>query len=185
MAVTTEEMSRRPRFAPRRAAGLALSAWMVAVPAFAQEPPAAQVPPPAPPPAAAEPAAGASPQDADEKAGPEIVLQLNNLQPIQPSGCRFTFLATNNRDTPIERLGVELVVFDAQRQVDQFLVLEFTRLAARKTKVSQFDLAERSCSDVSQLLVNDVVNCGIEEGATPTCAERVKLDNLTDIQLAY
>ncbi|WAJ30796.1 hypothetical protein [Antarcticirhabdus aurantiaca] len=184
MAVTTEEMSRRRRFAPGHAAGLALSAWMVAAPAFAQEPPAAQVPPPASP-TATEPAAVAPPQGAGENAGPEIVLQLNNLQPIQPSGCRFTFLATNNRDTPIERLGVELVVFDAQRQVDQFLVLEFTRLAAKKTKVSQFDLAERSCSDVSQLLVNDVVNCGIEEGATPTCAERVKLDNLTDIQLAY
>jgi hypothetical protein len=165
---------RRGRPALGLASGLVACALaMLSAPALAQEP----APPAAPSAAAPPPAAPAG--------TPEIVLQLNNLQPIQPSGCRFTFLATNNRETPIERLGVELVVFDAQRQVDQFLVLEFTRLAAKKTKVSQFDLAERACTDVSQLLVNDVVNCGIEEGATPTCAERVKLDNLTDIQLAY
>lgn len=139
----------------------------------------------------ANPAAPLQPAGADTAEAPfaaakeEIYLELNNLQPIDSGGCRLTFIARNGRAEPIESLGVEVVVFDAEQRVDQFLVLEFSRLMSGKTKAAQFDLANRPCTEISKVLVNDILNCGPVPADGRSCTELARLENRTDIELGF
>ncbi len=110
-----------------------------------------------------------------------ISLELNNLQPNDNGGCRLSLIATNGLARPMNQLGLEVVAFDADGLVDQFLRLDFTRISAGRTKVLQFDLADKPCAGISRLHVNDVLNCVPPAITDVYCPDLLTLTNRTDI----
>ncbi|MBN9670389.1 hypothetical protein [Roseibium aggregatum] len=82
----------------------------------------------------------------------------------------------------MSQLGLEMVAFNKDGLVDQFLRLEFSRISAGKTKVLQFDLAGKACDGISRLHINDVRNCVPESIQDVYCPDLLVLSNKTPIQ---
>lgn len=126
-------------------------------------------------------AAIAAPVHAQELSG-KIGLELNHVQPTQDGGCRLSVIATNGLERPMNQLGLEMVAFNSEGLVDQFLRLDFSRISAGKTKVLQFDLAGKACDSISRLHINDVLNCVPPSITDVYCPDLLELKNRTSIQ---
>jgi len=123
----------------------------------------------------------AAPAQAQDPTG-KISLELNHVQPTQDGGCRLSVIATNGLERPINQLGLEIVAFNVDGLVDQFLRLDFSRISAGKTKVLQFDLAGKACDSLSRLHINDVLNCVPASVTDVYCPDLLDLKNRTAIQ---
>ena len=102
--------------------------------------------------------------------GGNFGLELNNAREVG-EGCRLTYVATNNTGVELDKTSYEVAVFDKDGVVSRLLILEFGNLQNGKTKVVQFDLADKPCADISRLLVNSVAECVATDGSTPNCME--------------
>lgn len=122
-----------------------------------------------------------APGAAQEVTG-KIGLELNHVQPTQDGGCRLSIIATNGLERPISELGLEIVAFNTEGLVDQFLRLDFSRISAGKTKVLQFDLAGKACDSISRLHINDVLNCVPPSITDVYCLDLLDLTNRTPIR---
>jgi len=112
----------------------------------------------------------------------KISLELNQLQPIEGGGCRMSIIATNGLERPMDQLTLEMVAFDKDGLVDQFLGLKFSRISAGKTKILQFALAGKACDSISRLHVNNVTNCVPPSITDVYCPDLLDLSNRTPIQ---
>lgn len=112
----------------------------------------------------------------------KIGLELNHVQPNDAGGCRLSIIATNGLERPMNQLGLEIVAFNKDGLVDQFLRLDFSRISAGKTKVLQFDLAGKSCESLSRLHINDVLNCVPPSIQDVYCPDLLELGNRTAVQ---
>ncbi|MES0882274.1 hypothetical protein [Roseibium sp. SCP14] len=112
----------------------------------------------------------------------KIGLELNHVQPTQDGGCRLSVIATNGLERPMNQLGLEMVAFNSEGLVDQFLRLDFSRISAGKTKVLQFDLAGKACDSISRLHINDVLNCVPPSITDVYCPDLLEIKNRTSIQ---
>lgn len=91
-------------------------------------------------------------------------LQLNNAAEIAEGGCRLTYVAVNNTGQDLSGVSYQVGVFDTQAIVTDLLVLEFGDIVDGKTKIVQFDLGGRSCTDISRITVNIVTACDLADG---------------------
>jgi hypothetical protein len=123
---------------------------------------------------------GVSAQDAAAEA-PAFSLELNNAEAVD-GGCRLTYVAHNGTGTALDTTSYEVVVFDGQNRVAQFLILDFGKLPQNKTKVVQFDLAGRPCTGISRLLVNEIADCVAGGQTVPICLDALKTTSRTSIQ---
>ena len=82
----------------------------------------------------------------------------------------------------MNQLGLEIVAFNTDGLVDQFLRLEFSRISAGKTKVLQFDLAGKACDSLSRLHIYDVLICVPASVTDVYCPDLLDLGNRTAIQ---
>ncbi|MBL8584202.1 MAG: hypothetical protein JNL61_18510 [Rhizobiaceae bacterium] len=101
-----------------------------------------------------------------EKA-PELLLELNALQPSD-KGCRMTFVVTNDLGAELDQAAFEIALFNDLGLVDRLTVLDFKDLPVGKTKVTRFDLAGADCAKVSRVLINTATECkgaGVEPRA--------------------
>ena len=112
------------------------------------------------------------PAVAQEAAPLSLALELNALQPTE-TGCKVTFLATNQLGAPLDRTAIETALFDADGAIDRIVTLDFKGLTEGKTKVLQFELSDLPCGGIGRVLINDISACeGV--GLPPTAC----LDNL-------
>lgn len=110
----------------------------------------------------------------------QFALELNSARD-SGGGCRVSFIAFNGTGVVLEKTSYEVVVFDAEGLVAQFLILEFGRLPTNKTKVVQFDLAEQPCGSISRLLINDVAECVSNQETSNVCLDALKTNARTEI----
>ena len=107
-------------------------------------------------------------------------LELNNARDVN-NGCRLVYIAQNGTGVPLDNTSYEVVVFDAEGVVSQFLILEFGDLPIGKTKVVQFDLPEQPCGEISRLLINDVAECTSNGQAVDVCMEGLRTNTRADV----
>jgi hypothetical protein len=117
----------------------------------------------------------AAAQDATIAATPaaapaSLALELNALQPAE-SGCRVTFLATNELGGALEQASVEMALFDREGTIDRIVTLDFKALSPGKTKVLQFQLAGLDCDNLGRVLVNDITSCTGQDLASDACLQ--------------
>ena len=118
-------------------------------------------------------------QAEETSSAPALVVELNALQPTD-SGCRFTFVTTNNLAGELRNAAFELVLFDKDGMVSRMTIVDFKDLPQGKTKVRQFDFSGVDCADLGRVLVNDATQCagdGIEPGA---CIRNLKTETRTE-----
>ena len=109
-----------------------------------------------------------------------FTLELNSARDNE-NGCRLTYVAFNGSSTPLDKTAYEVVVFDQDGGVSQFLILEFGKLPTGKTKVVQFDLKDKKCADISRLLINDVSECEAGGATVPICLDALQTTSRTNI----
>jgi len=105
-----------------------------------------------------------------------IELELNTSAD-EGSGCRLTYVATNNTSIALEKMSYEVAVYDATGIVQRLVVLDFGWLPVGKTRVVQFDLPDQSCADTARISVNGPVDCASAEGAQTVCRDSAILSS--------
>ena len=65
----------------------------------------------------------------------------------------------NRTETALERLSLDLVVFDTDGVIDRRLAVELGPVAPGRTQVKVFDMAGLDCGRVARVLMNDVLAC--------------------------
>jgi len=108
-------------------------------------------------------------------------LELNKTE-ASATGCILTYVAQNNTGLQIENASYEVVVFDTDFVVAQFLVLDFGALRRGRTKVVQFEIEEPSCSQISRILINTVAQCRGIDGDNSVCMDALDPTSRSDIK---
>lgn len=90
--------------------------------------------------------------------GPALDLQLNKVADVN-GACRTTFVADNGLGQDIDKLSLDVVVFDSKGEVAQRLLLDLGRMPKGRTRVVEFDLPNTNCSKLSRILLNKIQEC--------------------------
>lgn len=97
-------------------------------------------------------------QPAAKGATESLTLELNNARQSEDI-CRLSFMIGNQLGTTLEDIGLEVVLLDKNGLAQDFLLLRSGRLTEGKRRIRQFDLQGVSCTDLGEILVNDVSDC--------------------------
>ncbi|WP_274627908.1 hypothetical protein [Arvimicrobium flavum] len=109
-----------------------------------------------------------------------FTIELNDAQDVN-GGCRLVYVAMNSTGKPLQKASYDVFTFDAAGKVSQSLVFQFGAFPVNKTKVVQFDLANRECSKISRLLINDMTECMVEGQNSTLCMDALKTTTRTSI----
>ncbi|KXX65564.1 hypothetical protein [Marichromatium gracile] len=102
-----------------------------------------------------------------------LEVELNKLE--QRADACVTYLVFGNRTAvDLTSLQLELVLFDDQGLIQQRLALEAAPLAAGKTSVKLFEVADTRCEQIGRILVNGIGACSSAEGTLTDCLQRIE-----------
>jgi len=107
-------------------------------------------------------------------------VELNKVTELEGGACRLTYVVDNGTEVDLQSTTYEMAIFNAAGAVSNMLMMEFGGIAAGKTRVIQFDVANQSCADVSRILVNNQVDCATAEGTSTMCVDRLATKTLVE-----
>jgi hypothetical protein len=119
----------------------------------------------------------AAPAGAQEDAA--IRVELNKLEPAE-GACQAYFVVENAAAADLERLNLDLVVFDPDGIVARRLAAEMGPLEAGRTRLRVFALDGLACGGVGRVLLNGVLDCRGAEGPIEGCGDRLELASRAD-----
>lgn len=114
---------------------------------------------------------------------PPISVELNKLETLD-TGCRAYVVVTNTTDDPYETLKLDLVMFKPDGVIGRRFAVDLAPLRKDKRSVKLFDLAGVGCTDVGNLLINDVLECRTDAGPVEDCLSRLAVTSLTKASLS-
>ncbi|MBE1284157.1 MAG: hypothetical protein GJ676_12675 [Rhodobacteraceae bacterium] len=112
----------------------------------------------------------------------ELSVELNALQDTQ-GACRLSFVARNTTGTSIDKAVFETVIFDASGSVVSLSLFDFRDLPADRPRVRQFDLPNRSCDSVGQVLINGANTCTVAGEHSDLCQQTLSLSSRISVEL--
>ncbi|SIS57262.1 hypothetical protein [Paracoccus saliphilus] len=112
-----------------------------------------------------------------------ILLELNGATSTEAGGCQLTVVTTNRLDQDLDRAAWQVAIFDAAGVVQSLPILDFGAMVSGKTKVAMFELPDRGCTDIGQIIVNDVAACTTGDGKDlrNACLTGLATQSRTDI----
>lgn len=112
----------------------------------------------------------------------QIAIELNNVRQNK-ADCRISLVMRSTLPAHIKAMSLEVVLFNRQGRVDQFLKLKTGALANGKTRVKQFDLKGMNCSDLGKILINEIALCHGDGLSASSCLAALKTSSRTDVPL--
>ncbi len=109
-------------------------------------------------------------------AAPPLEIQLNKLEPVE-NACRAYLVFRNGSDSSFVSFRLDLMLFGRDGVIARRLAVEAAPLTPGKTSVKLFDIQGLACSDVSQVLLNDVMGCRDATGERNDCASLIQLSS--------
>jgi hypothetical protein len=108
-------------------------------------------------------------------------VELNKLEDNN-GGCRAYVVFENASASSFDSFKLDLVMFAPSGVIARRLAVEAGPLRAAKTSVKLFDVAGLACSEIGQVLVNDVIGC--RDGGTERadCVALVELSSKTPVR---
>ena len=92
-----------------------------------------------------------------------ISVELNKGENVEGS-CRIYLLLNNQTTASFDKMEVEVVGFDRDGVINQWLIVDLAPLTAGKRLVKPFDLPNSSCESVHHILLNAAVSCSWTKG---------------------
>jgi hypothetical protein len=108
----------------------------------------------------------AAPAAAEAAADGQIAIELNKLEP-NGAACRAYLVVKNHSGRSFDSLKLDLVMFDGGGVVAKRLAVQAAPLPEGKTSLKVFDIEGHDCAGIGSILLNDVLACEPEVGATP------------------
>jgi|GEM_PF-482264 len=123
-------------------------------------------------------------KDADGNADSlgQLGIELNKLEQVEGT-CRLYFVFQNALGTPLEKLQLELVLFDGKGFIQRNLMVNAAPIAADKTSVKRFDLTETRCEGVGRILINDVPAIAGPDGTISVDVSQLELSSKSNVDL--
>ena len=112
--------------------------------------------------------------------GNGVAIELNKLEPASEA-CDVYLVVENATESTFRSLSLDLVVFDTDGIISERLALETAPLPAGKTSVKVFALDGLACSEVSRMLLNDVLACEDAGGAREQCLRQITTDSVAQV----
>lgn len=111
-----------------------------------------------------------------------ISLELNRSGPTSDGGCQIIFFGQNGLEQDFGEVTWRLAVFGADGVFQNLLALPLGALNAGKRRVVQYNLPS-PCSDISEIIVNDVSSCDIagSSDTSDVCLSQLTVSSRTDI----
>jgi hypothetical protein len=107
-------------------------------------------------------------------------VELNAIDTIG-EGCRLTFVLRNTMAEDIDKLVAETVLFSDDEQVVLLTLFDFGALPVGRPRVRQFQVPERSCDRLGQVLLNGIDTCEVAGSASGMCQQMLGLSSRTRI----
>jgi hypothetical protein len=112
----------------------------------------------------------------------QLGVELNRLEQLD-SVCRVYLVFENQLGSPLDKLQLELVLFDSQGFVWRRLTLDAAPIAEDKTSVKLFDLADTQCDQMGRILINDLIEIAGPDGALPNDVAQLNLSTKLKVDL--
>jgi len=119
---------------------------------------------------------------AAQAADVSIAIELNRLEE-RGSDCRAYLVSHNKGQAAHDAFKLDLVVFDKGGVIARRLAVDVGPLRGEKRSVKVFDLGGLACKDISQILVNDVIECGVAKGREGECVGMFEVQSRAAAQL--
>jgi len=108
-------------------------------------------------------------------------VELNKLEQVD-AACRSYMVLRNRTGAALDRLSIDLVVFDTDGVIDRRLAVELGPAAPGRTRVNVFDMAGLDCGRVARVLLNDVLACEPDPvGDAGPCAAALRVSGRGDV----
>ncbi|MGF1611547.1 MAG: Tat pathway signal sequence domain protein [Kiloniellales bacterium] len=108
-----------------------------------------------------------------------IKIDLNKLEP-QDDACRAYFVLENSTDSSFSSFTLDLFLFGADGVVTKRVVMDSAPLDPAKIRVRPVDFREVDCSQISMVLINDILKCEDASGVRNDCIGLIELTNHTN-----
>ncbi|HET8726801.1 MAG TPA: Tat pathway signal sequence domain protein [Alphaproteobacteria bacterium] len=122
----------------------------------------------------------ATPAAADTSAT-TLGVELNKLEQTE-AACRAYLVFDNRTGTAFDELKLDLVFFGTGGVISKRMAVGVAPLAADKTSVKLFDIADLDCAAVGRVLINDVLACADASGERDDCVGLLRPTSLADAQ---
>lgn len=109
-----------------------------------------------------------------------ITIQLNTAE-TAGDACRLTFVIRNQLPSPVQALGLDLVMFDQTEGVSGYAAVDFGAMPSGKTLVRQYDVGKGACSGISRVLLNEVRTCELGGSSAADCLNKLSITSRSDI----
>lgn len=126
--------------------------------------------------------ADAEPQTSQPNAS-SVNIELNKLEAAD-KGCRAYVVINNTTDTAYQSFKIDLVLFQSDGVIGKRFSIDLAPLRPKKKSVKLFDIDGMSCDKIGSLLINDVMECKSDTGASDSCLQNLTTSTLTKVQLS-
>lgn len=131
---------------------------------------------------AAVPVAAQVAAPAGAPAASPIALELNKLETTE-KGCRAVVVVNNQSDTAYQTLKLELVMFEGG-VFTRRIAVDLAPVRPQKRSVKLFEIDGIACDKITELLINDVMDCKTDAGAVDSCLQRLSVSSLANTKLS-
>ena len=111
-----------------------------------------------------------------------LSLELNKLETTE-KGCRAALVVNNQSADAYQTLKLELVLFEGG-VFTRRIAIDLAPIRAQKRSVKLFEIDGIACEKITELLINDVMDCKTEAGAVDTCLQRLSVSSLANAKLS-
>jgi hypothetical protein len=117
-----------------------------------------------------------------EAATATVSIELNKLETTE-KGCRAALVLNNQSSEAYQTLKLELVLFEGG-VFTRRLAVDLAPVRAQKRSVKLFELDGITCDKITELLINDVMDCKTDAGAVDSCLQRLTVSSLANAKLS-
>lgn len=112
----------------------------------------------------------------------QLSIELNRIGATSEDVCQVVFVGRNGLDQALEEVTLRLAVFDGGGVFQNMLALPLGQLASNKRRIVQFNLPI-ACSNISEIVVNDLASCKLGETSDDSdiCQSKLAVSSRTDI----
>lgn len=113
--------------------------------------------------------------------GPSV--ELNKLETFD-KGCRAYMVINNPTDATFTGFKLDLVLFQTDGVIGRRFALDLAPLRPNKKSVKLFELDGIACDKIGSFLINDVMECKADSGASDDCLLKLGTSTLTNVQIS-